>query len=168
LDDVADGIWKLVDRIAGLQDGARVFLVEPTHPGGDGGRGDQQVSGGLRHRPSSGSAKLEDRQPLDRRIRRTPLGWDTQHPGVLDAHLFNEEGDLLPESVLFLLEPDTCVPVINGPASGVGQREPGERGRVDDTADRTVRVQPLGKGIRGSPCIKPPTRIRGVDVPEGG
>jgi hypothetical protein len=92
------------DRISHLHQGLGSFFIQPSHPGSDRGRGDQHVSRGLRHRPASGGSKLEDGQPFDGRVVRSPLSRDSQHPGILDAHLLLKQRHLLPESVVLLLK----------------------------------------------------------------
>ena len=59
--------------------------------------------------PRIGSAEKLDHTP--------PLGGGPLHPGVLDAHLFYKDGDLLAKPVVLLLEADACVPVVGGPAT---------------------------------------------------
>ena len=50
---------------------------------------------------------------------------------IFYALLFDQQGDLLPESIVFLREPDSGVPAVGSPASGECKREVGERNSVE-------------------------------------
>jgi hypothetical protein len=60
------------------------------------------------------------------------LRWDALHSIIFNTDLVAKEGDLLPESIGFLLQPDSSVDAVGRPGSGVGQREMRQRYRVND------------------------------------
>ena len=78
----------------------------------------------------------------------TTLRRDSIHPGIFDSELFGQEGQLLPQPMVLLLESHAGVPAIGGPAPGMGQGELCERNGVDDAGSDTTRPA-LGRGIRG-------------------
>ena len=74
-----------------------------------------------------------------------PYGSTEKHPDchrrgllVKDAYFLPEQGQLLPDSIVLLLETDARVPAIGGPTAGVRKREVGqgdcvEHSRADPT-----------------------------------
>jgi hypothetical protein len=131
LDHVGDEFGELVDRYPDLHECSGSVFVQPPHPRGNGGGRDQQMPGRLRQRPCPCRAQLENRQPFGRWVVRPALGRDSQHPRVLDPHLFPDQGQLLSQSVVLSLEPDPCIPVVGGPTARGSQREVGQGDGVD-------------------------------------
>ena len=85
--EVDDEFRELVDGLGNLDESVRSLLVEPPHPGRDGGGSEKEVCCGLSLRPGSGGAKFEDREPFDRRVVGPTVGRDLVHASVLDALL---------------------------------------------------------------------------------
>jgi len=82
--DVTNEIGEPVHGIASLDERPRAFLVQPTHPGRDGGRGDEHASGGLRHRQGPGGPQLHDGKPFGGRVVRPTLGGIEASGGIWD------------------------------------------------------------------------------------
>ena len=68
-----------------------------------------------------------------------PVRRDLLYAGILDALLFDQQSDLLAESIILLREPDSGVPAIGSPASGECEGEVGERDRVENGGSDVFR-----------------------------
>jgi hypothetical protein len=61
---------------------------------------------------------------------REALGGIPQHAGILDPHLFPEQGEFLPEPIILLLEGRSRVEAVGGPAPCKGWGEVSQRDGV--------------------------------------
>ena len=122
-DDVGNEVGKLVDGLSHPDDRVRSLFVQTSGPRGDGCRGDQETAGGLCGVPAACGTKLEDGESLGWEIMGASLGRDPQHAGALDPHLFGQQRDFLTQAVVLLLESDSCVAVVGGPAACIDDRE---------------------------------------------
>jgi len=137
--DVANELGKAIDRFGQLDERIRTFLLETPHPGSDGERAHQEDSSRLGEGPATGGTKFEDCESRSRRIMGPSMRLQLFHSGILDANLFSQELDLLPQPVLFSLLTKLRVHALGGPALSQCQGGPGER---DDLDDR--RADPTG------------------------
>jgi len=75
------------------------------------------------------------------------LGFDVLHAGILDADLFTQKLDLLPEALEFRPEAEAGIEALSGPAEGGGQGEVGEGDGVHSRrADATWPASGKRKG----------------------
>ena len=62
----------------------------------------------------------------------TPVRRNLLNTAILDALLLDQQGDLLAESIILLLESDPGVEAVRSPASGECKREVGKGDRVEN------------------------------------
>lgn len=121
--DVGNEVGELVDGLAHPDDRVGSLVVQTSRPRGDGRRRDQKPACGLCCVPVACGTKLEDGERLGWGIMGPPLGWDAQHAGVFDAHLFGQQGDFLTQAIVLSLESDPGVVVVGGPTARINDRE---------------------------------------------
>ena len=132
LDEVANVVGELVDRLRDLDQGSGPLFIDAAQPRADGVGGDQEPSGRLLQIPGACGLHLEDGHPLGRRVVRASMGRKLRHPHIFDADLLPQEADLLMGSIQLRFQPDPGVGAVGRPASGVGQRELGQTHHVQD------------------------------------
>jgi hypothetical protein len=147
-----DELWELVDRLACLDDSPWTFFVQSAHPRTDRGGSHQEMPSRLRSRPATGRTQLEDGQALGWRIVRPALCWNPKHTTVFNSHLLLEQSQLLPESVVLLLEADAGVPTVCCPTACIGKREVCQGDSVQDSGANPARPL-LGQGNPGASGI---------------
>jgi len=118
LDDMADEVRELVDRLPELHQGRAAVLVDPSQPGCDRLGLDEECAGSLGKRPPSGSLQLEDGHSLDSGVVRTALWVGLGEPSILDAELLTEPSYLLPELVVVSSRAHRRVDAVGSPAAG--------------------------------------------------
>lgn len=92
--EAADVIRELVHRLADLKQAPLTFFVGRLRPRSDGLLGDQKKLRDLRRGPTSCRLQLQDPHPVNRPVVRSTSRRHAAPPGVLDAQLFRQEGDL--------------------------------------------------------------------------
>lgn len=130
--EIVDEVRKPVDGLPHLNQRIRPLVVESLVPRRDGQRRNEKPARGLRLRPASCRAQLEDREALTRRVVGPSLRGDTLHASVLDTQFFPQERDSPISLVEFGLEPNTHVEVVRGAGSRAGEGDARHRDRVDD------------------------------------
>lgn len=121
LDEMADQLGKLVDRLEGLHQGLGSFLINPPDLGADGFRCHQEDLDSLLQGPTSGGTKFQDCHSLRGWVVRSPPGIDLCHADVFDANLLTKLSHFLGQTVVLGLQPDPLVGAVGGPAPTVGQ-----------------------------------------------
>jgi hypothetical protein len=149
LHEIANGLGKLVDWLTGLDQGLVSCLIDLTHPGADGLRGQQEDVGSLRQGPSSRGVEFQDRHAFRGWVVRSPLGIELCHPDILDADLLPEQGHFLFEAVTVGFQPDALVRAVGGQLRE-WIRAYWARAIMWRTADLTCLPQALGSGISGA------------------
>jgi hypothetical protein len=117
----------------------RSFLIETPHPGGDGERRHQEDPGGLGERPAASGAKLENRQPLCRRIMGPSMCRKLLHAGILDSGLFAQQLGFRLEPITFGPPSELRVHALRSPALGMSQGGAGERDDLNNRRTDTTR-----------------------------
>jgi hypothetical protein len=145
LDEVANAVGELVDRLTGLYQGFGSCLIDSPHPGADGVGRHQKYFGSRLQRPTSGGTQFEDRHTLGGWVVRSPLGVDLRHPDILDAYLLATQGHFLLEAVALGFQPNPLVGAIGRPTATVGQ---GILTQSDDVQDSGFDVSAPAFGER--------------------
>jgi hypothetical protein len=161
--DVTDEVGKLVHRFGQTNQGVESFLIETPHPGGDGKRAHLKDPRRLGERPSPRCPKLENRQPLCRRIMGPSMCLKLLHAGILDSDLFAQQLGFRLEPVAFGLPAELTVQTFRSPTLGQRQGGSGERDDLDYCrADATGPASGQGKRmeLRGAGHGQPPQGIQ--------
>jgi hypothetical protein len=73
-----------------------------------------------------GFTELEDGPSFNRGVMGTTLSWDAGHARILDARFLTQKRQFLAMTLVFLLQSDAGIPVVDGPAAGSDEGEVGQ------------------------------------------
>jgi len=150
LDDVADEVRELVDRLSELDQGVVAIFVDSLQPGGYGRWFDEEGLGGLGKRPCPSGFEFEDGHAFGGGVVWFTVRVDSGHASVFDAEFLTEELGLLLESVVLGCKANASVDAVGGPAPGAGDGVVSQRNDVDDCRADGIRPSRRQRNVRQS------------------
>jgi hypothetical protein len=160
LDELGDKVGEAIDGSSHLDERLLALVVEALHPGGNGGRGQEEAARGSGSAQAGCGAEGEDGKPLGGRIERALARRDLLHPGILDAELLAEQGVLGAEGADLCGETGSCEGTVLEAGARLDDGGAGERNRVDERAPDDSRPAAGDRNV----CTGPATLSREKSV----